>query len=201
MNQIVSSQAQLFLTSIEIGIVMGMIFDLLRISRKIIKHPNFFIQIEDLLYWITCSLIGFYMLYICNYAEIRPFVFIGIVLGAILYFASFSIIFMKLATQVINYIKKVLHRLWCLFLIPVRWLIGMIKKPLRYGKNKYEVQKKKARVQYRIKKRINYQKQADRRTEQVVKSELKKEFKKINLEEKKKNSKKDRGKDLQNTGS
>ena len=44
MNQIVSSQARLFITSIEIGIVMGIIFDMVRIDRKIIKHPNFFVQ-------------------------------------------------------------------------------------------------------------------------------------------------------------
>ena len=49
MNQVVSSQAILFITSVEIGILMGVLFDLIRIFRKLLKHPNFLVQVEDML--------------------------------------------------------------------------------------------------------------------------------------------------------
>lgn len=78
MNQIVNDQALLFITCIEIGVIIGMFFDIIRILRKLIKHPDFLVQIEDALYWVICALIGFYMLYVNNYGAIRPFVFIGI---------------------------------------------------------------------------------------------------------------------------
>ena len=137
MNQIVNSQALLFITSVEIGILMGILYDLIRISRKIVKHPNFLVQIEDMLYWIVCGLIGFYMLYITNYAAIRPFIFIGMILGAIFYFTTFSIVFMKIATIVINYIKELLKKVFRLLLIPTRGVIHFILIPLKYISQKY----------------------------------------------------------------
>ncbi|WP_054739030.1 spore cortex biosynthesis protein YabQ [Cellulosilyticum ruminicola] len=71
MNEIVSSQALLFITSIEIGIILGMLFDIIRVTRKIVKIPDLLVQIEDVLYWIVSGLVGFYILYITNYAAIR----------------------------------------------------------------------------------------------------------------------------------
>ena len=180
MNEIVSSQALIFITSVEVGIVMGMIFDLIRVIRKIIKHPNFFVQIEDLLYWIVCGLIGFYMLYVSNYADIRAFIFIGIILGAVLYFATFSIVFMKAATAVINYIKALVRRLWQLFLIPIRWFVKTLKRPIRYVKNKAELEKQKRWIEYRKRLRVKYQQYADKQTDKYLESK----YKKINLEEK-----------------
>nr|WP_303244277.1 spore cortex biosynthesis protein YabQ [uncultured Cellulosilyticum sp.] len=180
MNEIVSSQALLFITSIEIGIVMGMIFDLIRVIRKIVKHPSFFVQVEDLLYWIVCGLISFYMLYVTNYADIRPFILIGIILGAVFYFATFSIVFMKAATAVINYVKALLKRLWQLFLIPVKWCIKTIKRPIIYAKKQLAIEKERQYVAYRKKQRVKYQQEADRQTEKYINEKLKK----INLEEK-----------------
>lgn len=180
MNEIVSSQALIFITSIEVGIVMGMIFDLVRVVRKIVKHPNFLVQVEDLLYWIACGLIGFYMLYVSNYANIRPFVFMGIVLGAIFYFATFSILFMKAATAVINYVKALLKRLWQLCLIPLRWIVRMIKRPINYINKQAEILREKKRIEHRKKLRVKYQENADKQTEKY----LAQKYKKINLEEK-----------------
>ena len=180
MNEIVSSQALVFITAIEIGIVMGMIFDLIRVVRKIVKHPNFLVQIEDLFYWIACGLIGFYMLYVNNYAAIRPFVFIGIILGAIFYFATFSIVFMKAATAIINYVKALLRRLWQLFLIPMKWCIKTIKKPVSYVKQQYKNEREKQKIVYRQKLRVKYQQNADKQTDKY----LAQKYKKINLEEK-----------------
>ncbi len=180
MNEIVSSQALLFITSIEIGIVMGMIFDFIRVIRKIVKHPNIFVQIEDLLYWMSCGLVGFYMLYITNYADIRSFVFIGIILGAVFYFATFSIVFMKAATVIINYVKVLLKKLWQLFLVPMKWCIKTIKRPIIYLKKRIAIEKERSYIVYRKKRRERYQQEADRRTEKYVSEKLKK----INLEEK-----------------
>ena len=110
MNEMVSSQSMLFLASVEIGVLMGVLFDLIRIFRKILKHPNFLVQIEDMLYWIICALLGFYRLYICNYAAIRPYICIGIILGAVFYLLTFSIIFMKIATAIIKYVKSLVSK-------------------------------------------------------------------------------------------
>lgn len=154
MNQIVNSQALLFITCIEIGIIMGMFYDLIRIIRKIVKHANIIIQIQDTFYWIICAFIGFYMLYINNYAAIRPFVFIGILLGITFYFLTFSILFIKLATIIIYYTKKIIYQiihkvaipikaLLHILSIPLSWMIQRKKKLSNYKKRKMRTWKRK----------------------------------------------------------
>lgn len=171
MNQIVSSQARLFITSVEIGIIMGIIFDIVRIARKIIRHPNFFVQLEDMLYWIFCGFTGFYMLYICNYADIRPYIFIGILLGATLYFFSFSILFMRVMTKVINYVKMMLHKLYGLILIPIRGIIKLIKIPLNHIHIKHIQMKYQQKLKKRESLREKYQAEADKKTEHFLKNQ------------------------------
>ena len=171
MNQIIGSQARLFLTSIQIGMMMGIVFDLVRIIRKIIKHPNFFVQIEDMLYWIFCGFTGFYMLYICNYADIRPYIFMGIILGAIFYFLTFSIIFMGIMTRIINYVKKLCYKLYRLVLIPIKKVIILLRVPLKYIQNKYKQMKYQQKLKKRVSARKRYQQKADKNTERFIKNQ------------------------------
>lgn len=165
----ITDQLLLFLTAIEIGICMGVLFDLIRIFRKLIKHPNFFVQIEDMLYWIICGFIGFYMLYICNYAEIRPYIFIGIVLGGVFYFATFSIIFMKIATIVIFYIKALISKVIKWIMIPIRYILRMMRIPLRYMRKQWICFRISCKLKYRQMKRRKYEKQSDKKVEKYLK--------------------------------
>ena len=169
MNQVVSSQAILFITSVEIGILMGVLFDLIRIFRKLLKHPNFLVQVEDMLYWIACGLVGFYMLYVCNYADIRPYIFLGIVLGAVFYFMTFSILFMRIATIVINWIKRLVSKAIELIKIPIKACIRLIKIPLQYINRKWHHFCYLNKLRYRQHLRVQYQKQADLQVERYLK--------------------------------
>ncbi|MDF2877220.1 MAG: Spore cortex biosynthesis protein YabQ-like protein [Clostridia bacterium] len=173
MNQIVNDQALLFITCIEIGVIIGMFFDIIRILRKLIKHPDFLVQIEDALYWVICALIGFYMLYVNNYGAIRPFVFIGILLGAILYFASFSIVFMKIATLVIKYIKVFISYVIKILRIPINGFINLIKIPLSYVGTKLEIVSYYKKMKLRGLKRRWYHKKAEIRTEMRIRKRKK----------------------------
>lgn len=169
MNQMVTEQSLLFLTAIQIGVFMGILFDLVRIFRKLIKHPNFLVQVEDMLYWVVCGFVGFYMLYICNYADVRPYIFIGIVLGGIFYFATFSIIFMKIATMVIFYVKAFIRKLIKLLLIPLKGILHMIQIPLRYIMKQCIRFKYSYKLRYRRIKRKQYEQKSDKRVEKYLK--------------------------------
>ena len=177
MSPIITNQSVLFLTSVEIGVLMGILFDLIRIFRKLLKHPNFLVQMEDMLYWIICGFIGFYMLYVCNYAEIRPFIFIGILLGAIFYFMTFSVIFMKIATIVIHYIKELIRKLGeaikKYILKPIKFvlkkLVILFKKPILYISKKWNHLLYMNKLRYRQYKRRQYQIALDRKVETYLK--------------------------------
>ena len=128
----INEQVFLFLTCIQTGIIMGMLYDLIRIFRKIIHHPNWMVQIEDLLYWLTCGCFAFIMLYWENYGQIRVFVFAGILIGSVLYFLTFSIIFMKIASWLIFWLKKIVNYLIKLVLAPIRCIIRILNLPYQY---------------------------------------------------------------------
>lgn len=128
----INEQALLFLTCVQTGIIMGMFYDLIRIFRKIIPHPNWLIQVEDLLYWITCACFAFIMIYWKNYGQIRGFAFIGILIGGILYFCTLSIVFMKIATWTIDLIKRAVIRIIKIILIPIRYIIKIMLIPYMY---------------------------------------------------------------------
>ena len=177
MSPIITNQSILFLRSLEIGILMGILFDLVRIFRKLIKHPNFLVQMEDMLYWIVCGFIGFYMLYVCNYADIRPFVFIGIILGAIFYFMTFSVVFMKIATTVIPYIKEMIRKLIKAIkkyiLNPIKFmlkkLMRLLYQPILYIAKKWRHFLYINKLRYRQYKRKQYEIRADRKVEAYLK--------------------------------
>ena len=38
-----------------LGVFVAVIYDVIRIFRRVIKHNRFFISLEDILYWIFCA--------------------------------------------------------------------------------------------------------------------------------------------------
>ena len=60
----VSSQAYIFLCTVLGGIIVGFVFDLFRVSRKVIKTRNIIVYIEDMVFWLIGSIIIFGILFI-----------------------------------------------------------------------------------------------------------------------------------------
>ncbi len=132
----ISEQAILFLTCVKMGIIMGILYDFIRIFRKTIKHPNWLVQVEDLIYWIACGCFAFVMIYWRNYGQIRSFVFLGIVIGATLYFATVSILILKIITKVID-------RILSIVLIPIKCIISITRKYKTKFKSQLKIIKEK----------------------------------------------------------
>lgn len=127
-----TNQAYLFFIFIINGIVIGLLFDFFRISRKVFKTNDVMTYIEDVLFWILTGAIVLYSIFIFNNGEIRLFMFLGIVLGAFIYMILISSYVIKINVKIINFlmipfkfIYKILHKL---LLKPVNFLIINIRK-------------------------------------------------------------------------
>ena len=138
----INQQAFLFLTCVKTGIIMGVLYDLIRVLRKIINHPNWLVQLEDLLYWIACGCLAFIMIYWRNYGQIRGFVFLGIIIGTVLYFSTVSKLFMKVMVGMM--IRFVINPIKCIMVatsIPIKYMLKLYNringKRKRY-KNKWK---------------------------------------------------------------
>lgn len=103
----VSNQAYLFLVFIINGIVIGLLFDFFRISRKVFNTNDMMTYIEDILFWILAGATVLYSIFIFNNGEMRLFMFLAILLGAFAYMVLISSHIIKINVKIINLIKKI----------------------------------------------------------------------------------------------
>ncbi len=90
------------------GIVIGTLFDIFRILRKSFKTADWITYLQDILFWILAGCIMLFSIFTFNNGEIRSYVFIGMILGIIIYMLTISRFFVKSAVSIIKFIKKIL---------------------------------------------------------------------------------------------
>ncbi|WP_426351377.1 spore cortex biosynthesis protein YabQ [Alloiococcus sp. CFN-8] len=112
-------QFRIIMYSFMAGLMTGFIFDIYRIirGRKVIKYIVF---IEDLLFWILCSLVVFVFLLYTQFAVLSVYVYIYLILGIIFYLWFFSNFFFKIE-------KKAIEFLWKFFRVLIKFLIYPFK--------------------------------------------------------------------------
>ena len=109
-----------FFRSILTGVFILFIYDVLRIFRRIIKHGNIAIALQDLLYWVGTGFVIFIMMYRENNGAIRGYAIIGIGLGMIIYSSSLSRPMVEYVSKMINFLLKVIRKCIYIILTPIR---------------------------------------------------------------------------------
>ncbi len=99
------------------GILITVLYDVLRILRRIIPHNIVAVSAEDFLYWIVCSLLVFLMLIRENNGILRWFAVAGAALGMLLYKKTLGFLFVRFFTLLL---QKILHLVGKLLKILVR---------------------------------------------------------------------------------
>lgn len=125
----VTNQAYIFLSSVVGGLLVGFVFDIFRILRRVVKTANFITYIEDILFWILVSIIIFSLVFITNNGELRWYELLGVMLGVIFYNLLFSQYVIRVSVTVINFIKKVIVFVIKIILFPFVIIYKLFKKP------------------------------------------------------------------------
>ncbi|MCL2610308.1 MAG: spore cortex biosynthesis protein YabQ [Defluviitaleaceae bacterium] len=101
----------IFLLTIAIGAIIGFLFDITRILRRVIKHKNWVVYLEDSILWLITLVIVLYFVF--NFAEgtIRFFYFWGFTIGGSVYFACISRFIISFFVKIAEIIKKLLKKL------------------------------------------------------------------------------------------
>jgi spore cortex biosynthesis protein YabQ len=147
----ISDQAYIFLCTVLGGLLVGFIYDLFRISRRVIKTHNIIVYFEDIAFWILVSLTSFAIIFVSNSGKIRGYSLIGIVLGVIIYYFLFSYFIMKITINIINFIKKVLILIYKILRIPIIFMYRIIYYPVMFI---YRITKKVLKFIQKINKKI-----------------------------------------------
>lgn len=128
----VTNQAYLFLIFTVNGILIGLLFDFFRIARKVFHTNDIVTYIEDVLFWILAGIIVLYSIFVFNDGELRLFMFLGILLGAIIYMIFVSSYVIKINLKIINRIKKILEILFTPFKLIYQYLQKILVKPVHF---------------------------------------------------------------------
>lgn len=117
-------EADVLLISFLTGAILLVVYDLLRIIRRLIPHNNWVIGIEDVLFWIASAAALFAMLYRENSGYIRGFVIGGVLAGMLLYNLLLSRFVVKGSVFILEKILFVVGR-------PFVYLLRLLGKPLK----------------------------------------------------------------------
>lgn len=92
------------------GLLIGLIFDIFRVTRKAFRLPNIIIYIEDILFGIITGLIVVSTICICTDGQIRLYMILMIVTGTLFYFLLISRYFMKVNVKILDILKIVIKK-------------------------------------------------------------------------------------------
>ena len=150
MSDAISMEIRFFLASVLSGIILLIVYDVIRIIRRVIKHAWFFVALEDLIFWLLSGLFIFRMMYEMNNGTIRGFAVLGMLLGMIIYNQSLSPFFVKGLSEFILLVKRGIAKVLRFLSKPVRiacrggkrWLRFMKKQVTKIGRKLSPILKK-----------------------------------------------------------
>ena len=93
------------------GIGISIFFDIFRVLRKSIKTSNLITYVEDFIFWIIVGTFLIWELFTISYGYLRSYIFIGLILGVILYLITLSKYFIKINVKILNFIKKIILKI------------------------------------------------------------------------------------------
>ena len=97
-----------FLLSVALGIIICVLYDVLRITHKHCDKNGLIIFVTDILFWIIAAFLTYILLLLRCMGSIRVFVLLGEAIGFLLFRQSASDILLTVAEFIIKIIKKII---------------------------------------------------------------------------------------------
>lgn len=111
----VVEQVYIFLWTVLVGAIMGVVFDFFRALRRSGNTKNIIVYIQDIVFWLIVAVIIITSSFILNNGDLRGYMLIGYILGALLYMLIIS-----------NYVKAIFE----LIMDGISKICGILFKPL-----------------------------------------------------------------------
>ncbi|MHB1128160.1 MAG: spore cortex biosynthesis protein YabQ [Bacillota bacterium] len=118
----VLDQIRIFAYSAVLGIFVGLIFDVYRTIRGLLRPNKLITGFTDLVLWVFLTVTVFLFLLLINLGEVRAYVFIAMVSGLALYIKYFSRSFLLY----LRHLFIVMARIWKIFWKTLFSVIGIV---------------------------------------------------------------------------
>ena len=111
MAWLIYDEVKLFGICFVLGMILAFIYDLFRIFRMLIRHSDFLVDLEDLIYWLITAWMVFQTLFQYNQGALRGYAFLGMFLGVLFYALTISRILLFIVRKVLPLWDKVKGRI------------------------------------------------------------------------------------------
>ena len=98
----IQNQTYVFLWCVLVGSILASIFDFFRILRRKGNTKNYIVYIQDIIYWLIVTFIIIMSAFMINSGELRGYMFIGYILGAIIYIVTLSPYILKFINKLLD---------------------------------------------------------------------------------------------------
>lgn len=114
----VQEQLTVFGLSILLGCGLGVLYDVFRLLRLLVRFGPAAIFLQDLLFWLAAALLTFFYIFAANSGQIRWFILFGALLGAVIYHLTLGEMVIRFLRAAIDLIRRVLTRFIHFVLFP-----------------------------------------------------------------------------------
>lgn len=123
-----SEQMLIFLASLGVGFILGILYDFLRALRLSFTRGKWSVIIFDLLYFFMVAFLSYIFMLASNKGEVRSYIIIGELLGAVFYYFSLGFALMKLTDKLALLLKRLYKFIFNIISFPFRLLKRVLQK-------------------------------------------------------------------------
>lgn len=115
-----SEQLFIFLASLGMGFLLGVVYDFLRALRLSLTRGKWSVVFFDLLYFFMVAFVSYIFILAVNKGEVRSYIIIGELLGAVFYYFSLGFALMKLTDKFVLVLNRFYSFLFKIISFPFR---------------------------------------------------------------------------------
>lgn len=150
MNTMVMSQLTIFAWAVFFGVIMGLVYDLFRIIRRIVPHNKIIVSLEDIVFWLTSSFLVFEYIFKANSGTLRGFIFIGLCMGIVLYLLTLSQLIVSNMSKFLRQCIEIIKQITFFLLKPLIFVTKPIRKFINFNAKGLKKSKKCLIMRLRI---------------------------------------------------
>lgn len=136
MSQAIIDDNYFLLSSVVLGIMVTVLYDLFRIFRRVFPHANFWISLEDMMYWVVVAFSVFNLMHNLNNGTLRWFAILGAGSGMLVYKKVISNLLVEYVSKCLNYVIMQITRILHWILKPFGFIGKKVKKGTHIAGNK-----------------------------------------------------------------
>ncbi len=128
----IAQEAYVFLASVLCGVFISVIYDILRVIRSYVKTTHAVTNTQDIIFWCIALIIMFFTVFHTNHGYVRWYEFLGVFLGALLYFLTLSKAFYMVSKKFIDIFFKIFEFFCKILLTPLVFTYNIIYKSILF---------------------------------------------------------------------